>query len=417
MLYCVIVRHVRYPSVYASLLVLIIAASGCTLLPYGKNASARTSPENSNSIESQHRSRSLVVNFAGDIMAHVENYTMNDYTRIYDDVRPLLHEADLNFGNLEIPVDDALPMSTYPSFNTHTPYVAAAIEAGFNVLSLANNHSNDKGSGGIDATQTVMKSLAPGVYSSGLRVNPDEKMQPVIIHKNGWTILFLSVTEILNSYDQAGKRVYYVAHTEPERAQFLVALSRMREENPCDLFVLSIHLNEPEYVREISAEKRNWFKSIADAGVDIVWGNHPHVMQKWELSTARAGKNERPVLFMYSMGNFISGQRSQPDLENPGGFREYTGDGVILRVTVSGRSVLDSSVQGAGFSGYSKLSYSPLAITNYVDPVNGIVVRRFNKKFIDSLPVQLQKYYNKRYDLMKSYLPLLPPAAGTDILK
>ena len=58
----------------------------------------------------------------------------------------------------------------------------------------------------------------------------------------------------------------------------------MREENPCDIFILSLHLNEAEYGLKVLDSKKTWFKALAQAGIDVVWANHPHVLQDWELS-------------------------------------------------------------------------------------------------------------------------------------
>lgn len=346
----------------------------------------------------------LDLTFAGDIMAHTVNFTMSGYDRIYDDVRMILSSDDLTFANFEIPVDESLPMSTYPRFNVHSPYLAASIAGGFDVFSVANNHSNDQGSSGIRGTIRACESFSRKAFFSGLRSVPAEKMRPVVIRKNGWTVLFLAVTEILNSHDAAGKLVYQVSPTEIGRARFLADLAEMRKENPCDIFVLSLHSNEPEYVRKVSPEKKAWFRQLADSGVDIVWAHHPHVMQQWE--TIDSGNRE--ALVMYSMGNFVSGQRLVPDRENPGALREYTGDGVLLKARFSRK---------AHVSGYESVALTPLTITNWNDPRGGVVVRQFSQTFIQSLPAAWQKYYSSRYSFMHAYLPLLPVSPVTAILE
>jgi len=343
--------------------------------------------------------------FAGDIMAHESNYLMGDYADIYRDVHPILASDSLSFGNLEMPVADSLPLSTYPRFNVHGGYVDAAIAGGFDVFSLANNHSNDQGSRGIGETLARMKASEGKVASSGLRSAAGEPMRPVLIEKNGWRILFLAVTEILNSYDTSKSLVYLIGTGKAERAKFCDELSRMRKEYPCDVFVLSIHLSEEEYVRNVSRRKREWFRAIAAAGVDIVWGHHPHVMQTWE--TYRGPEREDDAFFMYSMGNFISGQRASPEYENPDGYREYTGDAVLLRVRVSREPSPDGS----------RFSAEAIPVTNHVDPARGIVVRRFDGAFLDSLGARRRAYYVTRYSLMKSYLPLLPLEPDPTILE
>jgi len=339
-------------------------------------------------------------------MAHTVNFSMKDYPAIYRNVKGILHSDDLSFGNLEVPVANDLPMSTYPRFNVHESYLEAAISGGFDVFSLANNHSNDQGLTGIAGTLVSMSKHSSGIWFSGLRKTAGEAPCPVLIEKDGWKILFLSVTEILNSYDEAGGLVYYIAPDETTRKAFLADIARMRAENPCDLFVLSIHLNEPEYVRSVDPAIKLWFRELARSGIDIVWAHHPHVMQEWE--TAPASFGDHPALFMYSMGNFISGQRADPDWDHPSAFREYTGDGILLGVLLS---------RPAGQTGYRTLEAIPILCTNYTDPSEGVVVRLFDEGFISSLPVSRQTYFRKRLALMKAYLPLLPPVPVKDILE
>ena len=111
-----------------------------------REASAETGPEENTESTLPD---SIELTFAGDIMAHTENWSMSDYSRIYQDVSSLLRNDDLTFANFETPVSNSLPLSTYPRFNVHSSYLDAAVEAGFDVFSLANNHSNDQGLAGV----------------------------------------------------------------------------------------------------------------------------------------------------------------------------------------------------------------------------------------------------------------------------
>ena len=91
----------------------------------------------------------LVLTFGGDIMAHTPNFSMADYSMIYADIEEIIQNDDLTFANLETPVHDGRPYENYPTFNVQPPYAQAAIDAGFDVFSLANNHSNDQGLEGM----------------------------------------------------------------------------------------------------------------------------------------------------------------------------------------------------------------------------------------------------------------------------
>lgn len=378
----------------------------------GQNDTELSANNNTCSSRNSSHTPSLVMTFAGDLMAHNVNFNMSMYDLIYKDVEKILHDDDLSFVNIETPVCDTLPLSTYPNFNVHTSYLRAAVQAGFDVLSFANNHTNDHGRTGIDGTlaaaRTVQKErltagmLPPFLIFSGLKDSENDRIQVTPFFYKGWNILFCSVTEILNSYDLSKNRLYYSAPTKQGREALLSVIKEARNRYPCDLFILGLHLNEPEYGRTVSEAKKAWFKQLGEAGIDIVWAHHPHVMQSWETITV-----ERPLVLqeaviseqcqifcMYSMGNFISGQRWHTRYDDPAFYREYTGDAVLLQLTCTRNE-----------AGRADFSVSPLLITQYNEPAYP-VVKRFTQEWIDTLNEKEKKYFTKRLELMQGYLPI-----------
>ena len=382
------------------------------------SAAAHNSSSVGNAFTVNNTTPPLVLTFAGDLMAHTVNFNMNEYDLIYKAVEKILHSDDLSFVNIETPVCDALPLSTYPCFNVHTPYLRAAVQAGFDMLGFANNHTNDHGTTGIDGTLTSVRTvqkerlaadvLLPFLAFSGLKDSVTDSIQVTPLSYKGWNILFCSVTEILNSYDSSKNRLYYSAPTKQGRAALLAIIKEARNRYPCDLFVLGLHLNEPEYGRTVSNAKKAWFKQLGEAGIDIIWAHHPHVMQPWETITV-----ERPLLLpdaasdsavviseqckvfcMYSMGNFISGQRWHTRYDDPAFYREYTGDAVMLQLTCTRNK-----------AGRADFSVLPLLITQYNEPEYP-VVKRFTQEWIETLGEKEKKYFKKRFELMQAYLPL-----------
>ena len=436
----------------------VIASSLQTDSQTSQNDSVPVGSDNTCSDRNVSRTPPLVLTFAGDLMAHTVNFNMKDYALIYKDIEKILHSDDLSFVNVETPVCDTLPLSTYPTFNVHTSYLRAAAHAGFDIFSFANNHTNDHGVIGIDGTlaaiRTIQKErlsaaiLPPFLAFSGLKDSVNDAIQVTSLFYNGWNILFCSVTELLNSYDSSKNRLYYSASTKQGRAALLSIIKEARSRYPCDLFVLSIHLNEPEYGRTVSEAKKAWFKQLGEAGIDIIWAHHPHVMQPWETITVErplllrdiSSKNNNAVrsltgsnptavrmpesrfdeqtvisgieqasmpdmketviseqckvFCMYSMGNFISGQRWHTRYDDPSFYREYTGDAVLLQLTCT-RSE----------AGRAVFSVVPLLITQYNEPEYP-VVKSFKQEWIDTLNEKEKKYFKKRFELMQEYLPL-----------
>ena len=404
----------------------VSAESLQTAVPIIEDESALSKIKSLHSIENTSSIPALRLTFAGDLMAHTVNFNMSTYDLIYTDVEKILHNDDLSFVNIETPICDALPLSTYPCFNVHTPYLRAAIGAGFDVLSLANNHTNDHGKTGIDGTLAAVRTVQKERYASeisprllifsGLKDSDNDRIQVTPLVYKGWNILFCSVTEILNSYDSSKDRLYYSAPTKQGRSALISLIKEARKRYPCDLFILGLHLNEPEYGRTVSEAKKAWFKQLGEAGVDIIWAHHPHVMQSWETITV-----ERPLLLrkaastghtgisdlkeaavseqckvfcMYSMGNFISGQRWHTRYDEPAFYREYTGDAVLLQLTCTRNK-----------AGRADFSVLPMLITQYNEPEYP-VVKRFTQDWIETLGEKEKKYFKKRFELMNEYLPI-----------
>lgn len=292
----------------------------------------------------------LTLLFAGDIMAHRANYSMKNYSKIWKDIKPLVSGADFSFANIEAPVNKNLPFSPYPDFNMQPSYPEAAIDAGFNVFSLVNNHTNDKGLEGINETRKWGEKIEEDsklserpVYFCGINKTPGEKISYKIIRKGNWKILFVAVTEILNRPDYRSY-LNYVAASKKNWDEFSEYLVQIRKENPCDLMILSIHTDEPEYILSAGQKRKSYYRSLISKGVDVIWSNHPHIVREREFF----GENETKLLknaIIYGNGNTISGQRWEPDFKNPENPRDDTGDGMILKLVFQKNSRQETSIE------------------------------------------------------------------------
>jgi poly-gamma-glutamate capsule biosynthesis protein CapA/YwtB (metallophosphatase superfamily) len=279
----------------------------------------------------------LRLSFAGDLMAHPPNFRMSDYGRIYDAVEQVFHNDDLSFINLEFVVDPSRPMAGYPRFNVHRDYVLAAVEAGFDVFAFANNHITDYGTEGIRATRLqqhliswyAARGAGRPLYFSGVRTVAGDGMDITEIIHEGWRIGYLSVTGILNHYYDGADLVYLVPYWNDDANESLRDLIR-RESPRYDLFILAYH-GGTEYWLEPNDGKWRLFNSLMDAGVDILWGHHPHVLQPIEFYPRGDG---RYGALMYSLGNFVSSQPSNLSPDDGSRRRAYTGDSVISRIEV-----------------------------------------------------------------------------------
>ena len=271
------------------------------------------------------RSR-LRLSFLGDIMAHAVNFRAPDYAPIYRGLRPLLERDDLTFANLETPVDPSRECSSYPFFNVGPAYLQAAVQAGIDVFCLANNHAFDQGPEGLAATLASLEAAGRGSYRriwyAGTRVQPEGSFTPVEISCGGVKIGFLAATQALN-VPLPRPYVLQVDYGVPAQAEAFVCL--VRELAPrFDLLVVSYHGGR-EYASEPEAGRVRFFRRLLEAGADIVWGHHPHVVQGFQLVERPEGRG----LILCSTGNLVSGMTWGIDPLRPEEERSWTGDSVL----------------------------------------------------------------------------------------
>lgn len=214
-------------------------------------------------------------------------------------VRSELDRADLLFGNLEGPLTDAgepFPDKKY-LFRTSPSRVAPALaRAGFDVVSLANNHTLDYGNAGLLDTRSAL--FDQGIAAVGAGNDLDRARRAALIERNGHTVGVLAYSntypeEFWATPEHAGTAFGHRAHVEAD----VKALNRQ-----ADIVVVSFH-----WGREATPELRSYQPMLAhaaiDAGADIVAGHHPHVLQGIE----RYGDG----IIFYSLGNFTFGSYSE----------------------------------------------------------------------------------------------------------
>jgi poly-gamma-glutamate synthesis protein (capsule biosynthesis protein) len=345
--------------------------------------------------------RVLRLAFVGDIMGHDVNYGMEDYRDIYRGVRDVFLSEDLTFANLEFPLDPSRPPAGYPTFNGTPAYLAAAVDSGIDLFSLANNHAFDRGEEGIFQTiraleNARMRSARPFAYS-GTRGNPHRPFHAETLIVRGVRVGFIAVAQFLNEPDQ-GRYVNVVDFSN--EAQVDDFLTFVRGVSPLyDLFIVSYH-GDHEYAQEPSPLKRAFFRQLLEAGAQIVVGHHPHVVQGYDLMQVRGTQR----LAMYSMGNFISGMTWRLDPAEMQGIIAATGESYILAVDVR-----------CDAAGCSVLQPDPIPIANYMNDRSQMVAARMSDLADGSVKVSpaWRAYYARRLGLMRAFLGRFAPATGS----
>jgi hypothetical protein len=344
--------------------------------------------------------RMLHLVFAGDIMGHDVNYRMADYHDIYRGVQQYLSGADLAVANLELPVDPGRGESGYPRFNGNAAYGRAAVDAGFNVLSAANNHAFDGWEEGVLQTLRVLNTLVSGsprlLVFSGIRGNPRRPFLPETFVVRGVRVGFIALTQFLNEPDQ-GRFVDVVDYADVMAAESFLRFLRDAR-GRYDLLIVSYH-GDQEYSQEASARKIVFFHRMLEAGANIVFSHHPHVVQRYEL--VRAGGSGR--LIMFSMGNFISAMTWTMEPATADETTAATGEAYLLKVDVRCEA-----------GGCSVEQVVPIPVANYRNQRGEMVVGTLSDlaSGVIDLPAAWRSYYARRLDKMRQFLGM--SAAGVN---
>ena len=339
--------------------------------------SCKTPPETDNLLKTKSQEiQTLSLLFLGDIMAHAENFKMQDFNKIWTEVKPIFSKCDFVFGNIESPIDDRRPFSSYPEFNMKNSYPKAMIDAGINVFSLANNHTNDQKIDGILQTFLWAESNENSnkIYFSGIKNIPTSEITYKIIEYNSWRIIFCAITEILNQ--NIGKEyINFVNYTEQGRNDFIKTVNNIRHLNESDIFILSIHSNETEYVKDVKESRKQYYHSLLENGVDVIWANHPHIVRERELIGDKNSKKIKKII-LYGNGNTISGQRRNPQFKNPENSRDNTGDSLMFFADFS-----KDLQTGETYISRTK----PYYITTYINTAWNFVIKNLDEDFINYL--------------------------------
>ena len=254
--------------------------------------------------------------FAGDIMGHspqIQSAATGkgeyDYTPCFRYIKPIIEQADLAIGNLELTLPGKPPYTGYPMFRSPDALARALKDAGFDILVTANNHSNDSRGAGVISTLETVRKL--GFQQTGtFRDQRDRNTTyPLMVYKNGFKIALLNYTYDTNGIPTEAPTVVNLIDTALMQAD----LAEARARKPHYIIVV-MHWGI-EYQLKENAEQQRLARLLVRNGADMVIGAHPHVVQpiKKERVTMPNG-TEKEAIVVYSMGNFISNQR-QPNTD------------------------------------------------------------------------------------------------------
>lgn len=213
-----------------------------------------------------------------------------DFSLLFGDVLPYIKQADISITNLESPlIDEGNPIpKTGPNLKSPTDSIEALKYAGFDMVTLANNHMMDFGVEGLNSTISICKKNSIRCIGAGPNITEASKV--CYIDKKGKTIAFINCCENEWSTTDGDKpgcnplnevNIYYQIQEAKANADYVI---------------LIIHGGHETYELP-SPRMKQLYRWFIDLGVDAVIGHHTHCYSGSEIYKGK------PIV--YSLGNFI----------------------------------------------------------------------------------------------------------------
>lgn len=249
---------------------------------------------------------SIDIIMVGDILLHDrvnESGLMEDGTYNYDhmfaQVKDDISEADIAIVNQEVILGGRdMGLSGYPAFNGAFEVGDSLVDAGFDVVLHATNHALDKSKKGIFSCLSFWEENYPEIGVLGIHDTETDAEEIYVKEVEGIKIAVLNYTYGTNGIALPSDMPYAVDMWDEDAIKADVELAKTM----ADFIIVCPHWGT-EYVFEETKDQQKKAQFLADLGVNLVIGTHPHVVEpvKWV-----EGVNGNDTLVYYSIGNFIN---------------------------------------------------------------------------------------------------------------
>lgn len=221
----------------------------------------------------------------------IENLILrNEYSQIFNDFLPIIRKADIAITNLEAPVlNNGQPIQkTGPAIKAVLETIDAIQYAGFNLLTLANNHIMDYGEEGLQSTLKLCEEK--DIATVGAGYNFEKAAQTYFKEVNGIIIAIINIAE--NEWSTTIGITPGAHPLNPVANYYKIKEAKGK----ADSVIVIVHGGHETYELP-SPRMKETYHFFVDAGADAVVGHHTHCYSGYELY------NEKPIF--YSLGNFL----------------------------------------------------------------------------------------------------------------
>lgn len=310
-----------------------------------ENNSAETTLSNKNTKQDTAEPITFTLTSLGDTLCHNTQYwdaynsqtDEYDFSYVYEDIKNYTSSSDITIGSLETTfAGKEKGYSNYPTFNTPDSLATALKDIGVDVVSLAGNHALDYGYTGLCRTIDVFNNI--GLSHLGTYKTAEDQEKILIKDVKGVKIAFINYTYGTNGIPLPSGKDFCVNLIDKD---FIKKQINQAKEQNVDMIVACMHWGT-EYRTTANSEQKDLANFLFENGVDVILGNHPHVLEPMEKKTITLQDGTtKDVFVVYALGNFTADQRD-----------EITRDSAILNLTITKNS--DSKIS------IDKVNYVPI---------------------------------------------------------
>ena len=314
-------RKIRIDKICIFIVILVIISGG---IYYGYNklfVIDNSNNDNENNITEEDKSYSIDLLMVGDVLIHDRLYTSMKTSDGYDFrpaltyIKDIVKDYDLAYYNQETILGGSeIGLSSYPSFNSPYEVGDAMIDAGFNLVSLATNHTLDKGEKAITNSINYWNGKND-VLTAGSYLSSEDRNKINIREVNNITYTMLNYTYGTNGIKVPSGKDYLVNvwpcngsnpsyDSEYQEYKKIVKEDIERVRDKVDLLIVAMHWGV-EYTHTPTAYQIDMANYLESLGVNIIIGTHPHVVMPVTYIN--------DTLVIYSLGNFLSAQETNID--------------------------------------------------------------------------------------------------------
>lgn len=302
-----------------------------TEIPTSSTTSIDSKSNNITDVSSSIEPITFTFTALGDTLCHNTQYWdaynkqtgIYDFSYVYDDIRSYTEASDITISSLETTfAGEDRGYSNYPTFNTPDSLATALKGIGIDIISTAGNHALDYGYSGLCRSIDVLNNA--GLSHLGTYKSAEEQEQILIKDVKGVKIAFINYTYGTNGIPVPSGKEYCVNLIDKELIKRQITQAK---EAKVDMIVACMHWGT-EYRTTANSEQKELADFLFKNGVDVIIGNHPHVLEPMEKRTVSLDDGTiKDCFVVYALGNFTADQRE-----------EITRDSAILNLTITKNS-------------------------------------------------------------------------------